>query len=132
MRGHRLYAIAGLAALFACALIAAGCGDDDSTSASTEATTSTSDGSASEKVDAAVKSCSDTAGQIQPEAAGSALAAACTTVGDNAKQALSEGGDQVDQALAQVASSCKSSVGQLPDGDAQSALSDLCDAIAAE
>ena len=62
MRGHRLYAIAGLAALFACALIAAGCGDDDSTSASTEATTSTSDGSASEKIDAAVKSCSDTAG----------------------------------------------------------------------
>ena len=132
MRGHRLYAIAGLAALFACALIAAGCGDDDSTSASTETTTSTSDGSASEKIDAAVKSCSDTAGQIQPEAAGSALAAACTTVGDNAKQALSEGGDQVDQALAQVAASCKSSVGQLPDGDAQSALSDLCDAIAAE
>ena len=132
MRGHRLYVIAGLAALFACALIAAGCGDDDSTSASTETSTSTSDGSASEKVDAAVKSCTDTAAQIQPEAAGSALAAACTTVGDNAKQALSEGGDQVDQALAKVADSCKSSVAQLPDGDAQSALSDLCDAIAAE
>ena len=78
-----------------------------------------------------MKSCSTTA-QDLPEAAGAAFAAACTTVGDNAKQALGEGGDQVDQALSQAADSCKSAVTQLPAGDAQAALTDLCDAIAAE
>ena len=132
MRGHRLFAIAGLAALFGCALIAAGCGDDDSTSASTTTSTSDAGESASASIDAAVKSCSDKASNLEPAAAGSALAAACTTVGDSAKQALSEGGEQAKQALAKTAESCKTAVGQLPDGDAQSALTDLCDAIAAD
>ena len=54
---------------------------------------------------------------------------ACTSVGDSAKKALSEGGEQVDQALSQAADSCKSAVTQLPAGEAQAALTDLCDAI---
>ena len=135
MRGHQRLATTALAALVACALIAAGCGDDDSTS-DTSATTSTSatttDGNASASIDAAVQSCTDKAGNIQPEAAGSALAAACKTVGENAKQALSQGSDQVDSALAQAADSCKQAVSSLPSGEAQSALTDLCDAIKAD
>ena len=77
---------------------------------------------------AAVKSCGKKA-QGLPEAAGAALQAACTTVGDNANQVLSEGGAQVDQALSQAADSCKSAVKQLPAGEAQAALTNLCDAI---
>jgi hypothetical protein len=128
MRGHRWYAIPALTALFVCALIAAGCGDDETTS-STEAatTTSTSDASA-DKIDAAVKSCGTKAQEL-PEAAGAGLQAACTSVGNSAKQALAQGGEQVDQALSQAADSCKSSVAQLPAGEAQAALTDLCDAI---
>ena len=122
-------------ALVGCALIAAGCGDDDSTSAtsatSATSTTSTS-GDASKNIDAAVESCKTAAQDVQPAAAGSALAAACTTVGDSAKQALSQGGEQVQEALAQTAEACKQSVAQLPSGEAQTALTALCDAIKAD
>ena len=130
MRGHRWYAIPALTALFVCALIAAGCGGDDETTTSSEAatTTTTSDAGAEEKIDAAVESCSTKAQELS-EAAAAGLQAACTTVGDNAKQALAQGGEQVDQALSQAADSCKSAVAQLPAGEAQAALTDLCDAI---
>jgi hypothetical protein len=122
MRGHRWYAVPGLMALFVCALIAAGCGDDDETNTTSTSTT------ASDSIDAAVTSCDDKADSLG-DAGGAALKAACTTVGDNAKKALSEGGAQVDQALSKAADSCKSAVAQLPAGEAQSALTDLCDAI---
>ncbi len=124
MRGHRFHAIAGLTALFVCALIAAGCGDDDETT-----TTTSAGGSAQQTVDTAVKSCSDEADQLGG-AAGTALKSACTSVGNTAEQALSSGGEQVKQALSQAESSCKSAVGQLPSGQAQDALSKLCNAIA--
>jgi len=122
--GHRFSAITALTALFVCALIAAGCGDDD------ETTTTTSAGeSAQQSIDAAVQSCSDQAQQLGGSA-GTAVETACTSVGETAKQALSAGGEQVQQALSQAESSCKSAVGQLPSGQAQDALSNLCDAIA--
>jgi hypothetical protein len=126
--------VAGLMALVACGLIAAGCGDDESTTADSTSTTTSStasgDASAEERIDAAVESCTAEA-QDLGEAAASGLQAACTTVGDNAKQALAAGGDQVEQGLAQAADSCKTAVSQLPAGDAQAALTDLCAAIEA-
>ena len=126
MRRDRLFAIAAIT-LLVCALSIAGCGGDDDET--TTATTSTSAGaSAQEKIDTAVQSCSDQAQQLSG-AAGTALASACTSVGDTAKQALSTGGDDVDQALSQAASSCESEVDKLPAGEAQDALSSLCDAI---
>lgn len=112
-------------ALFVCALIAAGCGGDDD-----ETTTTTSpEASAEQRVDAAVKSCSDEAQQLGGTA-GTALEGACTSVGDTAKQALSTGGEDVKQALSKAERSCKSAVGQLPSGQAQDTLSKLCNAIA--
>ena len=112
MRGHRWYAIPALTVLFVCALIAAGCGDDDETTTSSEATTTTttSSGSAEDKIDAAVKSCGTKAQELS-EAAGAALQAACTTVGDNAKQALAQGSAE---ALSKAEDACKSAVAQLP------------------
>jgi hypothetical protein len=123
MRGHRSQIIGGLLTLFACALVAAGCGDDDDTT-----TTTSAEGGAESTIDAAVHSCSDEAQQLGG-AAGTALGSACTSVGNAAKQALSSGGADVKQALSQAESSCKSAVGQLPSGQAQDALSKLCDAI---
>jgi len=135
MSGSVQRLIAGSLALAASGLIAAGCGDDESTTGdSTSATTSSSTasgGSAEERIDAAVEKCTTTA-QDLGDAAAAGLSAACKTVGDNAKQALSEGGEQAEQALAQAAESCKSAVAQLPEGDAQDALTDLCGAIAAD
>jgi hypothetical protein len=123
MRGHRFRAIAALTALFVCALIAAGCGDDE------ETTTTTSPGeSAQQSVDAAVTSCTDEAQQLGG-AAGTALEGACTAVGTEANQAISAGGENVQQALSKAERSCKSAVGQLPSGQAQDALSNLCNAI---
>jgi hypothetical protein len=128
MRGQNLRLIVvPLGILAACVLIAAGCGDDASTS-STATTTGTVEGSAQESVDAAVTSCTDAA-QDLGEAARSGLEAACTTVGDNAAQALSSAGDQTDEALAQAADQCRTAVSQLPAGEAQAALTDLCGAI---
>ena len=132
MRGHR-FATLGLAALFACALIAAGCGSDSSTSSSTTTTTTGStpvQDSATQSVDAAVQSCSDQAQQLGG-VAGTALDGACTSVGAAASAAAAAGGDQARQALTQAANSCKSSVAQVPKGKAQDVLTELCDAIAA-
>jgi hypothetical protein len=127
MHGHNLRLIAvPLGILAACALIAAGCGDDDDESTTT--TTGTVEASAQKSVDAAVKSCTDAAQELG-EAARSGLEAACTTVGDNAEQALSSAGDQTDEALAQAADDCRTTVSQLPEGEAQAALTDLCGAI---
>ena len=81
-------------------------------------------------VDAAVTSCTDEAQQIGG-VAGTALSGACTSVGAAATQAVATAGDNAQQALSQAASSCKSSVGQVPKGQAQDALTQLCDAIAA-
>jgi hypothetical protein len=123
-------------ALAACGLIAIGCGDDESTTtdaaSTTTSSTASSDASASaeQRIDAAVGKCTAEA-QNLGEAAASGLEAACTTVGDNVKQALAAGGDQVEAALAQTADSCKSAVSGLPAGDAQDALTALCAAIEA-
>jgi hypothetical protein len=118
MRRDRLFAIAAIATLLVCALVIAGCGDE---------TTTTTTSASQEEIDTAVQSCSDEAQQLGGSA-GTALATACTTYGDAAKQALNTGGEQVDQALSEAASSCESAVGQLP-AEAQDALSSLCDAI---
>ena len=86
MQGPRWQAIAGITAVLVCGLIAAGCGDDD------ETTTTTSGGSGAEQaIDSAVSSCTDSAQQLGG-AAGTALDSACKSVGNTAKQALSEGG----------------------------------------
>ncbi len=122
MRGLRFSAIP---VFVACALLAAGCGDDDD---DTTTTTSAAE-SAEQTVDSAVQSCTDQAQQLGGSA-GTALSAACTTVGDTTKKALSSGSEDVKQALSQAESSCKSAVGQLPSGEAQDALSKLCDSIA--
>ncbi len=125
MQGPRWQAIAGIAAILVCGLIAAGCGDDDETT-----TTTPSGGSDAEPaIDSAVSSCTDSAQQLGG-AAGTALDSACKSVGNTAKQAVSEGGEQAQQALASAAKSCRSTVGQLPSGQAQDALGKLCDAIA--
>jgi hypothetical protein len=125
MRRLRFHTSVALAAMFACAVIAVGCGGDDD-----ETTTTTSPGaSAEQRVDAAVKSCSDEAQQLGGTA-GTALEGACTSVGDTAKQALSTGEENVKQALSKAERSCKSAVGQLPSGQAQDALTKLCNAIA--
>jgi hypothetical protein len=128
MRRPRFDVILGLTMLFACALIAAGCGgDDDDDEATTTNTSATA--AAEEKVDAAVQSCSDEAQQLGGTA-GTALESACTSVGDTANETLSTGGGDVKQALSQAESSCKSAVAQLPSGQAQDELTKLCDAIA--
>lgn len=104
----------------------AGCGDDDD---ETTTTTGSAAAAAEQKVDAAVKSCSDEAQQLGG-AAGTALGSACTSVGTSVKQALSSGGENVKQALSSAASSCRSAVQQLPSGQAQDALTKLCDSVA--
>ena len=121
MRGHRPYATA---ALVVCALLAAGCGDNNETTSTTSAVKSEQ-----QSVDAAIKSCNDEAKQLGG-AAGTALASACTSVGNTATQVFNAGGEDVDQALSDAAGSCKNQVGQLPSGQAQNALSNLCDAMA--
>jgi hypothetical protein len=120
----RFYAVAGLTALLVCALIAAGCGDDDENTTTTGAATHPV-----RTVDSAVQSCSDQAQQLGGTA-GNALESACKSVGSTAKQALSSGSENVKQALSSAASSCNSAVGSLPSGQAQDALSTLCDSIA--
>jgi hypothetical protein len=126
MPRDRLFAIAAIATLLACALLIAGCGGDDDETTTTSSTSAVA--SAQKKIDTAVQSCSDQAQQLG-DIEGNALASACTSAGDKAKLALSTGGEQVEQALSQAASSCESAVGQLPAGEAQDALSNLCDAI---
>ena len=122
MRNHRRQAIAGIAAVLVCLHVAAGCGDDDDT------TTTTGNGSAEQTIDSAVSSCTDSAQQLGG-AVGTALDTACKSVGDTAKQAASEGGEKAQQALSSAAKSCRSAVGSVPSGQAQDALSKLCDAI---
>jgi hypothetical protein len=122
MRGLRFSAIP---VLVVWALFAVGCGDDDD---DTTTTTSAAE-NAEQTVDSAVQSCTDQAQQLGGSA-GTALGAACTTVGDTTKKALSSGSEDVKQALSQAESSCKSAVSQLPSGEAQDALSKLCNSIA--
>ena len=124
----------GLAALIAVGLVAAGCGDDnESTTGSATTTTSTTSTTASENieqtVDSAVQSCTEAA-QNLGGSVGSAVEAACKSVGSAFKQDLSSAGDDVDKALTKAAKSCRQTVNQLPSGQAQDALSKLCDAIA--
>ena len=122
MRGLGLSAVP---VFVVCALLAGGCGDDDDDAA----TTTSAAANAEQTVESAVQSCTDQAQQLGGSA-GTALTAACTTVGDTTKKALSSGSENVKQALSQAESSCKSAVGQLPSGEAQSALSKLCSSIA--
>jgi hypothetical protein len=126
MRGHRWYAIAGLVALSACALIATGCGGGGGDSTTT---TTSPVASAQQTVDSAVTSCTNEAQQVGGTA-GTTLEGACTLVGTSAKQALSKGGANAKKALSQAESSCRSAVAALPSGQAQDALSKLCDAVA--
>ena len=119
MRGHRSHAVAALTALVVCALVAAGCGDD-------ETTTTSAGENAQQTIGQAVDSCTDEAQQLGG-AAGTALDGACTEVGTEANQAISEGGET----LSEAEKSCTSSVSQLPAGQAQDALTQLCDAISA-
>ena len=120
----RFFGMATVAALFVCALIAAGCGGDDET-------TSTSVGeNAQQTVGQAVNSCTDEAQQLGG-VAGTALDGACTEVGTEANQAITEGGENVEQELSKAENTCTSSVSQLPAGQAQDALTQLCDAISA-
>jgi hypothetical protein len=120
---NRSRAVAGLIVLLSCGLIAAGCGDDDETTTSTPVADD-----AQQEVDSAVQSCVDEAGDLGATA-GAALEAACTTTGDTVITALNSGGEDAQQALADAESSCKSTISDLPPGDAQDALSALCDAI---
>lgn len=121
MRGYRSYATA---ALVVCALLAVGCGDNDETTSTTSALKGEQ-----QSVDAAIKSCKDDAQQLGG-ASGTALESACTSVGNSANQVLNTGGEDVEQALSDATESCKNDVGQLPSGQAQDALSQLCDAMA--
>ncbi|MGB2851061.1 MAG: hypothetical protein WBC01_05275 [Solirubrobacterales bacterium] len=119
----------GLAALLSIGVIAAGCGSDDSTTSTASSTTSTSaTDSVDQAVDSAVQSCSEAA-QNLGGSTGTAVEAACKSVGSAFQQDLSTAGDDVDQAISEAAQSCKQTVNQLPSGDAQDALSSLCDAI---
>ena len=125
MQGHLRYAIAPLAALCACALIAAGCGGGGS---DTTATTTSAGSNAQQRIDAAVKSC-DAKAQDVGGTTGSTLQGACNLVGASAKQAVQQGGAQAKQALSQAADSCRAAVKQLPSTEAQDAMTSLCDAI---
>ncbi len=116
-----------LVALCACALIAAGCGGggNDTTAAS-----GSTGSSATQRVDAAVKSCNQKAQQLGGSAS-TTLSGACKLVGASADEALKSGSANAKQALSQATSSCRAAVAQIPSGQAQDALSKLCDAIAA-
>jgi hypothetical protein len=115
--------------LCAFALIAAGCGGgDDTTAENTTAETTSASGSAQQRVDEAVQSCNQEAEQLGATAAVT-LQGACKLVGTSAKQALEQGGAKAEQALAQAASSCRTAVGQLPSTEAKDALKNVCDAI---
>ena len=123
-RASRFYGMATLAALFVCALIAAGCGDED------ETTTTISVGeNAQQTVDEAAASCTDAAQQLV-DTVGTKLEGACTYLAGAAKQVLSNASENVSQGFSGVARSCRNAVGQLPSGQAQDALSQFCDAVA--
>lgn len=115
---------AGSLVVLACGLIAAGCGDDNGGGSG-----GSSDQSSVQRIDEAVKACTDKAQDIGGTP-GAALEAGCTTFGDGVKAALNQGGDAVDEGLARSADACTAAVGQLPSGKAQDALQELCDAIA--
>src|SRR5512132_4114322 len=121
MQEHRWYAPAGLTALFVCALVAAGCGGGSDT---TTTTSTGANANAQQRIDTAVKSCSDQAQKLGGSA-GTALDGACTYVGTGAKQALASGGENVKQALSKLAKNCRSAVGQLPQRQAQDAFLQL-------
>jgi hypothetical protein len=119
---HRRYSRAGLTALFVCALIGAGCGGSNDT-------TTTTAGKAEQRVDAAIKSCSDQAQQLGGSA-GTRLDGACALIGQEVKQVLASGSENVKQTLSTLAKNCRKGVGKFPKGQAQDAFSQLCDAIA--
>ncbi len=133
MSGRTRAAAGSLGLLLACAVIAIGCGDDDedtSSAGAPDTTTESSGTPAEERIDEAVASCTSAAEDLG-DASGAALQAACATIADNVKLALASGGEQVEEALSEAADACDEAVTQLPEGDAQAALSDLCAAIEA-
>ena len=127
MRSHRWYTRTAFAALFVFALVATGCGGGGS---DTTAATTSAGANAQQRIDSAVQSCNQEAKQLGGAAA-STLQGACKLVGTSAKQALNEAGANAKQALSQAATSCRTAVSQIPSSQAQDALSNLCDAIAA-
>lgn len=121
-------------------LIAAGCGDDEEGGSSDAPATEessdqgssdggSSEGSATDRVNAAVENCKAKAQELGGTA-GAALDAGCTTFGTTVTQALAQGGEQVEGAIAASAQQCTAAVQQLPAGEARDALTELCDAIA--
>jgi hypothetical protein len=114
--------VGALAVTLTLVLGAGACGGDD------DDTTTTSGQSAEQRIDSAVQSCTDSA-QNLGGATGSALQTACQQVGQAAKQDLSSAGADVRKTLSEQAATCRKAVNRLPSGDAQNALSGLCDAI---
>jgi hypothetical protein len=111
-----------------------GCGgdDDDETTTPAATPTQTSDASASpanSRIDSALTACNDAAEQIGGTA-GTDLQGACAYVAAAAEQVVSGAGENVSQALSDVAKNCRNAIGQLPPGQAQDALSQFCDALA--
>jgi len=127
MREQRFWLIP---VLVACALFAAGCGDDSDGGGGTTTTSSPAE-TAESNVDSAVKECVSKSDDIGGSV-GVGLKATCESVGDTAKKALESGSEDVKQALVQASSSCKSAVDKLPAGEAQDALSSLCKAISGD
>ncbi len=76
LNGHRRR-IVPLAAILACTLIAAGCGDGDETTSTDTTTAGGTD--AEQAIVSAIASCKDTAGQLGG-VAGTTLEGACTSV----------------------------------------------------
>jgi hypothetical protein len=130
--GSHGVAIAVLTALMVLAIAGCGGDDDDDGTATTTTPTQTSGeptSAASSRIDSALTSCTDVAQGIGGTE-GTNLAGACAYVATAAEQALSGAGENVSQALSDVARNCRSAVGQLPSGQAQDALSQFCDALA--
>ena len=104
MRRDRLFAIAAIATLLVCALLIAGCGgdddDDDATSSGASAQEHRHGGSIVQRRGPAARRCCGNRSRD----------ARAPRSGDAAKQALSTGGEEGEQALSQAASSCESAV----------------------
>lgn len=136
-------AIAGLIAVGA-----TGCGDDESTTPTTQTQTSATTRTAEqqettrtgtdadnretrESIDSAVADCEARADELGTIPA-AALSAACQEVGDAVKRNLDNADENVDMALADAAKSCSDLAGSIPAGSAHDALSSLCETISSE
>jgi len=137
-----IIAIAGLIAVGV-----TGCGDDESTTPTTQTQTSATTQTAEqettrtgtdadsretrESIDSAVADCEARADELGTIPA-AALSAACQEVGDAVKRNLDNADENVDMALADAAKSCSDLAGSIPAGSAHDALSSLCETISTE